>query len=399
MRSHPRTAGVLATALCAASMLAVPSAASAATISNGGFESDFTGWTKSTQGSGDWYVYSGTTAPSGQAVAAPPQGTKAATTDQSGAGSHVLYQDVALEASARHTLTFKLYHHNSASSFVSPNTLDHAGAANQQYRIDVMSPAAPIRSVAAADVLATVFKTKPGDPATLAPTTISFDLTPFAGQIVRLRFAEADNQLFFAASVDDVAIDTVLIDSEAPVTTITAGPADGETTSTSTPTFEFDSNESGSSFVCSVDGGEASACTSPFTATTLGDGTHTFSVAATDAAGNTEATPATRSFTVTTPTADVSADESAGAPAPAAAPPASCVSRRRFTIRLRPANVPLVSAVVKVHGKRVTVRKSKGRMTAAVDLRGRAQGMYAVTIDARDARHRHFKETRRFRTC
>lgn len=395
MRSHRRTTGRLATALCAAFMLVVPSSASAATIANGGFEAGaFTGWTKSTQGSGDWYVYSGTTAPSGQSVAAPPQGTNAATTDQSGPGSHVLYQDVALEASARHTLTFKLYYRSSAS-LVSPNTLEHTGSANQQYRVDVIGPAAPIRSVSAADVLATAFKTTPGDPTTLAPTTITLDLTPFAGQTVRLRFAEVDNQSNFTASVDDVAIDTVLIDSAAPETTITAGPADGETTSTTTPAFEFASGESGSSFACSVDGGAASACTSPFTATTLDDGTHTFSVAATDGAGNTDTTPATRSFTVSTPPVDVAAET----PAPGAAPPANCVSRRKFTIRLRPANVPLVSAVVKVRGKRVTARRSKGRMTAAIDLRGLARGTYAVTVDARDARQRHFKETRRFRTC
>ena len=209
MWSHRRTTGMLATALCAAFILALPSAASAATISNGGFEAGaFTDWTKSTQGSGDWFVYSGTTTPNGQTVAAPPQGTKAAVTEQSGPGSHVLYQDVALDASASHTLTFKLYYRSSAS-LLSPNTLDHAGSPNQQYRVDVMGPAAPVRSVAAADVLATVFKTQPGDPTTLAPTTISFDLTPFAGQTVRLRFAEVDNRGTFYASFDDVAIDTV----------------------------------------------------------------------------------------------------------------------------------------------------------------------------------------------
>jgi hypothetical protein len=63
-----------------------------------------------------------------------------------------------------------------------------------------------VTSVAPGDILATVFQTKVGDPLTLAPTPITFDLTPFAGTTVRIRFAEVDNQLFFNASVDSVAI-------------------------------------------------------------------------------------------------------------------------------------------------------------------------------------------------
>jgi hypothetical protein len=38
---------------------------------------------------------------------------------------------------------------------------------------------------------------------------MTFDLSVFAGQTIRLRFAEVDNQLFFQASVDDVRIGRV----------------------------------------------------------------------------------------------------------------------------------------------------------------------------------------------
>lgn len=69
-----------------------------------------------------------------------------------------------------------------------------------------MRPTAPVTSVAPGDVLATVFQTKVGDPLTLAPTPVSFDLSSFAGTTVRIRFAEVDNQLFFNASVDNVAV-------------------------------------------------------------------------------------------------------------------------------------------------------------------------------------------------
>jgi hypothetical protein len=77
---------------------------------------------------------------------------------------------------------------------------------NQQYRVDVMKPTAPVNSLNPADILATVFATKVGDSETMSPTQFSVDLTPFAGQTVRLRFANVDNEYFFNAGVDAVSI-------------------------------------------------------------------------------------------------------------------------------------------------------------------------------------------------
>jgi len=191
-------------------LVAMTGTAQAASVSNGGFETgNFTGWTEQDQpgSSGSWFVYSGTTSPlSAFTIPAPPQGTFAATTDQNNPGSHLLYQDVALEAGLRHELRFVLYYDNAALDFATPNTLDFNVSPNQQYRVDILDPNAPVTSVAAGDVLATVFRTEVGDPATLGPTTISFDLTPYAGRTVRIRFAEVDNQGFLTAGVDDVRI-------------------------------------------------------------------------------------------------------------------------------------------------------------------------------------------------
>lgn len=87
-------------------------------------------------------------------------------------------------------------------------------------------------------------------------------------------------------------------DTTAPETTITSGPAQGATTSDSTPTLEFTASEAGSSFGCRVDAAAFAPCSSQHTTAALGDGQHTFEVRATDQAGNTDQTPAGRTFTV-----------------------------------------------------------------------------------------------------
>lgn len=90
-----------------------------------------------------------------------------------------------------------------------------------------------------------------------------------------------------------------VIDAVAPNTTINSGPTGP--TNDSTPTFAFSSSEAGSSFECRVDLEPFGACSGPgnsHTTTALAPGAHTFAVHATDAAENTDPSPATRSFTV-----------------------------------------------------------------------------------------------------
>jgi hypothetical protein len=86
------------------------------------------------------------------------------------------------------------------------------------------------------------------------------------------------------------------VDATPPNTTIVSGPSG--TTSDTTPTFVFKSSESGGSFQCKLDSGPLVSCSSPRTTAPLSNGGHTFSVRATDGAGNTDPSPAVRSFNV-----------------------------------------------------------------------------------------------------
>ena len=90
-------------------------------------------------------------------------------------------------------------------------------------------------------------------------------------------------------------------DTTAPETTITSGPT-GNTTDSS-PSFGFSSDDPGSTagFECRVDGGPFSDCTSPTTIGPLDLGPHTFAVRATDTVGNSDPSPALRSFAVVAP--------------------------------------------------------------------------------------------------
>ncbi|HEV7615137.1 MAG TPA: right-handed parallel beta-helix repeat-containing protein [Solirubrobacterales bacterium] len=88
-------------------------------------------------------------------------------------------------------------------------------------------------------------------------------------------------------------------DTAAPDTSIDAGPS-GTTTATSA-SFQFSSSESGSSFQCRLDSGSWGSCASPQGYSSLTAGSHAFSVKATDAAGNPDASAATRTWTVQAP--------------------------------------------------------------------------------------------------
>ncbi|MDD5251260.1 MAG: hypothetical protein PHT12_01330, partial [Patescibacteria group bacterium] len=105
-----------------------------------------------------------------------------------------------------------------------------------------------------------------------------------------------------AAGNPATAIVTVTLDTIAPDTTIDSGPA--ATTTETSAAFAFAATEEGSVFSCSLDGVTAEPCASPKEYSGLALGAHSFSVYASDPAGNPDTTLATWAWTVVSPDAD-----------------------------------------------------------------------------------------------
>jgi len=95
-----------------------------------------------------------------------------------------------------------------------------------------------------------------------------------------------------------VTLPVLTIDTTPPDTSVTGGPA-GPTNSTQA-TLNFSSTESSSTFECRLDGGSWTSCSAPKSYLGLSEGAHSFDVRATDQAGNTDPSPATRPWSVDT---------------------------------------------------------------------------------------------------
>ncbi len=227
MRSWPE---IGRTVLLAAAffVLLTPSSAGAEQVVNGGFESGtLRGWNVyQANPFGDWFAYQGTETTiganrkkqgEGRDVQPPPLGTYAAVTNEVESDTLILYQDVTLPPGSAYQLSLIAYYDSYKPIAIPiPDTLSIGEEAlrlpngqfqkNQQFRIDVMRPEAPLESLEPSDILRTVFATKLGDRPTMAPTKFSVNLSPFAGQTVRLRISNTVTEEVFNAGVDSVSI-------------------------------------------------------------------------------------------------------------------------------------------------------------------------------------------------
>jgi hypothetical protein len=181
---------------------------------NGGFELNFTSWTRVDQAGSDgtFAIQTGTFSPvNGDTVPAPPGPTRAAMSDSGAPGSHLLYQDFLVPSAPQFLLSLDLFLGNRGGLYASPASLDFGiNGFNQQFRLDIVTTGAAPFSLAAADVLANLYQTQPGNPLVSGYNHLSFDVSSLlnsrVGQTVRLRFAEVDNQGAFQVGVDNVSL-------------------------------------------------------------------------------------------------------------------------------------------------------------------------------------------------
>jgi hypothetical protein len=108
---------------------------------------------------------------------------------------------------------------------------------------------------------------------------------------------------------------TFTVDNTAPVTTITSANPGSTTQTSASFTFDTTPAETGETYECQLDTGSWASCTSPKAYSGLAVGSHTFNVRATDSTGNLDATPATQTWTVTSPADTTAPTVSITAPA------------------------------------------------------------------------------------
>src|SRR5207244_4051421 len=126
---------------------------------------------------------------------------------------------------------------------------------------------------------------------TSAPFTASWSTTSVSDGLYDIRAVAADA----AGNTGTSVVINRRVDNTAPDTTIDLYPPDPS--NSATPSFTFSSSEGSSTFACRVDGGSWSSCTTPHSLASLSAGSHTFDVRATDQAGNTDASPASYTWT------------------------------------------------------------------------------------------------------
>lgn len=221
--------------ICTVAMLCVQLPLFGAQIlTNGGFDSGLSGWTRVDQAGSDgtFALQSGTLSPvNGVPVPAPPGLPNAAMTDAQGPGTHVLYQDFTVTAPVGSAvLSFTSFLGNGAGAFYTPTpaSLDFAVAAfNQQARVDLMFASAPVFSVAGSDILFNILQTGTSTPinGSYAPTAVNLAsaLNANLNTTLRLRFAEVDNVAPFQFGVDSVGLETSPVPEPSALATVSFG--------------------------------------------------------------------------------------------------------------------------------------------------------------------------------
>ncbi|MFB3431188.1 MAG: hypothetical protein ABL309_09710 [Phycisphaerales bacterium] len=185
--------------------------ASMAGIANPGFETgDLTGWSTfeaNTVGEGIFRAATGGSLLPLSGATAPPAsaGDTLAISDMAAAGLRVLYQDITIPENA--TLSFDLWWNNAAGFWVNPDNMFPNPFPNQHARIDLIALDAPLNTTSPDDIALSLVTLDEDDPTQSGGWRgQQFDLAALAGQTLRLRIAEVDNQGPLYVAVDNFAL-------------------------------------------------------------------------------------------------------------------------------------------------------------------------------------------------
>lgn len=188
-------------------------------ITNGGFEAEggsLFGWTQVDQLAyttppGAWLALQGaTTAIRGNQVPPPPQGSVVAIGESdAGPSTLILRQTIAIPPAVSVVLGVDVLV-LSGIPFATPESVDltignDTALIGHQFRIDLLDPEAPDLALGDA-VLAPLFRTEEGMAPIVNYQRLLFDLTPYAGQRVVLRFAHQQNPPVLVTGIDNVRL-------------------------------------------------------------------------------------------------------------------------------------------------------------------------------------------------
>jgi uncharacterized repeat protein (TIGR01451 family) len=162
-------------------------------VLNGGFETGtFTNWSKTNSSTaGDWVINNGTYVPPGPGGATVPfAGSYSAVSEQTGAGTHTLYQDITISSNTTSaTLAWTDRIRNFATQFTTNS---------QYFHVEIRGTNNAVLQIA--------FSTKPGDPLTTNWVTRSFNLSSYIGQKIRVVFVESDSLGYFNVGLDNISV-------------------------------------------------------------------------------------------------------------------------------------------------------------------------------------------------
>lgn len=199
----------VAVAAGAALLLFAAVALAGSSFKNGNFETgDFSKWSTSQTGAGNWFVSNKRVTPLGfNGWAGPAEKEYAAITDQLAPSANVLYRTIHI-GSKTTRLSMIVYYKNRAGIFCNPstNTLDETyPGCFQMYTVDILRNGSDPFSIDPADVLKTIFRTSASSPNSMDFTKFTVSLAGLSGDVI-LRFGEVDNVGPLNASVDNVTV-------------------------------------------------------------------------------------------------------------------------------------------------------------------------------------------------